>query len=183
MHHELTCNQVNALLSFYLDNRLNETLKQYVAKHLEKCPKCKKKYEELCKMLNKKIQPLSDTKEHAENKEQYLTRQYSDFRRNLSAYIDNELDDTENIKIKKITISNPLARQDLENIYTFKKLLHSSFEKTKNDLKIDYSKNIMCQLRQENKNEKSTDPFWKLVISFFAMISCIVAGIISILYF
>ena len=41
-----------------------------------------------------------------------------------------KLDDFQNIKIKKIAISNPLARQDLENIYTFKKLLHNSFEKT-----------------------------------------------------
>lgn len=178
MHHELTCNQVNALLSFYLDNRLNETLKQYVAKHLEKCPKCKKKYEELCKMLNKKIQPLSDTKEHAENKEQYLTRQYSDFRRNLSAYIDNELHDTENIKIKKITISNPLARQDLEKIYTYKKLIHSAFEKTRSDFKDDYTKAVIENIsRQEHKkNRKNSNDFLLLISAlsvtiFFLIVS------------
>ena len=58
----------------------------------------------------------------------YITKQYKDFRSNLSAYVDNELDNQDSIKIKKIAISNPLARQDLENIYTFKRLLHSSFQ-------------------------------------------------------
>ena len=178
MQNQLSCEQVIALLSFYTENKLSKKLSDYVSLHLETCPECREKYLKMKNILNKFID--------IQNKEidnPYVTKQYEDFKNNLSAYIDNELNDFENIKIKKMAISTPLARQDLENIYTFKKLLHSSFEKTKNDLKSDYSKNIMCQLRQENKNEKSTDPFWKLVISFFAMISCIVAGIISILYF
>lgn len=181
MHHELTCNQVNALLSFYLDNRLNETLKQYVAKHLEKCPKCKKKYEELCKMLNKKFQPPADAVE-PETKEQYLTRQYTDFRRNLSAYIDNELDDDENIKIKKITISNPLARQDLEKIYTYKKLIHSAFEKTRNDFKDDYTKSVIENIsRQSHKKKPQRSNEFLVLISAFSV--TIFFLIMSLLWF
>ena len=89
----------------------------------------------------------------------------------------------ENIKNKKIAISNPLARQDLEDIYTYKKLLHTSFEKTKNELKTDYSKSVICQLQEECSENQKLDPFLKITAIFFAMISCIVAGIISILYF
>ena len=51
----------------------------------------------------------------------FKKKQYADFKANLSAYIDNELDDKENIRIRKITISNPIARKDLEEMYAFKK--------------------------------------------------------------
>lgn len=178
MQNQLTCEQINALLSFYAENKLSDKLSEYVRIHLESCPDCMEKYLKMKNMLNK-FMDIQDR----EIFNPYATKQYQDFKNNLSAYIDNELNDFDNIKIKKIAISNPLARQDLENIYTFKKLLHSSFEKTKNELKNDYSKSVINQLEHEDTNDKSTDPFWKLVISFFVMISCIVAGIISILYF
>ena len=113
----------------------------------------------------------------------YATKQYEDFKSNLSAYVDNELNSIDSIKIKKIAISNPLARQDLENIYTFKKLLHSSFEKTKNELKNDYSKTTICQFKHDNADEKINFSFYKLTAIFFMMITVIVAGVIKMLYF
>jgi hypothetical protein len=66
-------------------------------------------------------------------------------------------------------------------MYSYKKLLHTSFEKTKNDTKSDYSKNIICKIQHECPNEN--EPFLKLTVIFFVMISCIVVGIIGILYF
>ena len=102
---------------------------------------------------------------------------------NLSAYIDNELNDLDNIKIKKIAISNPLARQDLENIYSFKKFLHSSFEKTKNEMKHDYSKSIISQIQHETTYYKRQDPFHKIITTFFLLITFLVTGLIIILYF
>ncbi len=178
MQYNLSCEQVTALLTFYVEDKLSAKLSNYVKEHLDKCPECREKFYQLQSILQRfnEIQ-----NEEIENP--YVTKQYEDFKSNLSAYVDNELDDLENIKIKKIAISNPLARQDLENIYTFKKLLHSSFEKTKNELKTDYSKSIVCQLQNECSDEKKLDPFIKITAIFFAMITCIVAGIISILYF
>ncbi len=178
MHNQLTCEQVSALLSFYVEDKLSKKLSEYVKQHLECCPICMEKYIKMQNMINR----FMDI-QNQEIDNPYATKQYEDFKSNLSAYVDNELDDFENIKIKKIAISNPLARQDLENIYTFKKLLHSSFEKTKNDLKTDYSKNIISQLQHEDSKEKIQDPFFKVVITFFTMITFIVAGVIYILYF
>ncbi len=178
MQNQLTCEQVSALLSFYTENKLSEKLSEYVRRHLESCPECMGKYLKMKNMLNKFVDH-----QNREFENPYVTKQYQDFKNNLSAYIDNELNDFDNIKIKKIAISNPLARQDLENIYIFKKLLHSSFEKTKNDLKNDYSRSIICELENEDIKDKTVDPFFTLVISFFAMITCIVAGVISVLYF
>ncbi len=178
MHHQLSCEQVVALLTFYVEDKLSDKLSQYVKEHLEICPECMEKYQKLKKLLNRFIEIQNTPIETP-----YLTKQYKIFKTNLSAYIDNELNDFDNIKIKKITISNPLARQDLENFYTFKKLIHASFEKTKNELKTDFSKSITNQIRQKNINENTTDMFLKLSATFFFMISCIVAGIIKFLYF
>lgn len=178
MQNQLTCEQVSALMSFYLENKLSSKLSEYVKQHIENCPVCMEKYIQMKNMLNKFIDIQAEELENP-----YITKQYEDFKSNLSAYIDNELNDLDNIKIKKTVISNPLARQDLENIYTFKKLLHSSFEKTKNEFKNDYSKSIMSRIQEEIPQDNKLDPFIKLTIGFFIMICCIVAGIIYILYF
>ncbi len=178
MQYQLTCDQVSALLNFYVEDKLSTKLSEYVRQHLENCPSCMEKYLQMKNMLNKFMDIQNE-----EHENPYATKQYEDFKANLSAYVDNELNNFESIKIKKIAISNPLARQDLENIYTFKKLIHSSFEKTKTEFKYDYSKNIICQLQNENPEEKKFDPFLKLTAAFFIMISCIVAGVISFLYF
>ena len=53
MNKELTCNQVSALISFYIKGKLNPKLKEYVDLHLAKCPACRKKIDDLNKILNK----------------------------------------------------------------------------------------------------------------------------------
>ena len=178
MEYKLTCDQVCALLNFYAEDKLSTKLTKYVKEHLENCPVCMEKYNQMKKMLNKFIEIHNEETENP-----YATKQYDDFKTNLSAYIDNELNDFDSIKIKKIAISNPLARQDLENIYMFKKLLHTSFEKTKNEFKNDFSKSILCQIRHDCNEETKLDPFIKLSTAFFIMLSFITAGIIWILYF
>ena len=41
MQNELTCNQVIALMNFYVEDKLNSKLKEYVDEHLRNCPKCR----------------------------------------------------------------------------------------------------------------------------------------------
>ncbi len=178
MENELTCNQVIALMSFYVEDKLNSRLKEYVDEHLRKCPKCRQVYMQSKKIVNHIIS-LTDIEDDTSP---YHTRQYSDFRHNLSAYIDNELSENESIRIKKIAISNPLARKDLEDMYSFKKLLHNSFERTRSEWKNDYSKLIINKL---NKPEEQIriDPFYKLIGAFTALISILVFGFLVTLYF
>ncbi len=178
MNNQLTCEQVTALLNFYIEDTLSSKLKECVRRHLENCPECMEKFISMQNIMNKFIEIQNEEIENP-----YATKQYEDFKSNLSAYVDNELNSIDSIKIKKIAISNPLARQDLENIYTFKKLLHSSFEKTKNELKNDYSKTTICQFKHDNADEKINFSFYKLTAIFFMMITVIVAGVIKMLYF
>lgn len=167
MNKELTCNQVAALINFYIDGRLNPRLKQDFDNHLAKCPTCRKKIEELQKIMSKF--------KHSEPKETKDELQM-DFINNLSAYVDNELNSNENIKIKKMTISNPNARKELESMYKYKKLLHSAYEKTKNDSKFDYSKTIVSKL--QDSQDYTTNYFIKLSLGFVAIMMAIIGGFI-----
>ncbi len=177
MQNQLTCEQVTALLSFYLEDKLSAKLSGFVKKHLENCPQCREKYLQMKNVIEKFIDIQAEEIENP-----YITKQYEDFKSNLSAYIDNELDDTDSIKIKKIAISNPLARQDLENIYTFKKLLHDSFEKTKNEFKTDYSKLIINKIQHQVPLNINNEPFNKIMIIFFCIMTLLSIGAIIILY-
>lgn len=176
MQQELTCNQVSALLSFYIEGKLNEKLKQYVEFHLNICPKCREKYKNLKNIFNKTIRNQNNSKEISDDDNQFITKQYKEFKNNLSAYIDNELEDEENMKIKKITISNPLARQDLEEIYTYKKLLYNAFEKTRNDFKDDYTKSVIDNIAKQTIQYKS-DPFIKIITAFALTIIVLILGL------
>lgn len=164
----LTCTQVGALLSFYLDDRLNAQLKQFVTAHLDSCPICRAKFDALKNMVSnlkdvhEKISTIkSDEQEHP-------SPQFVEFKTNLSAYIDNELSDDENIKIKKYIISNPKARKELEELYNLKKNLHGSFERARHHSKCDYSKLILRRIDMQEEIY-GPDSFVKVVAIFFAI--------------
>ena len=169
MKKRLNCRQVDALINFYNEGCLTELLTKYVEEHLQTCPVCSAKY----------LPPIIE--ESPINEENsYINEQYEIFKNNLSAYIDNELEDFENIKIKKISISNPLARQDLEDIYNFKRAMHTAYEKTKNDFKTDYSKSLIKEIEHVNVNNI---PFYKLAAAFFVMLIILMTGLFKFLHF
>lgn len=162
----LTCTQVSALLSFYIDDKLSSQLKQFVEEHLSVCPTCRAKLESLRTMLDS-LKEVHEKLAVVKPKEKEILEasQSEEFKMNLSAYIDNELDDTENIKMKKNIISNPKVRQELEKMYTLKKMLHNSFEKTKNESKEDYSKFILRRIDMQEEIY-GPDSFAKVVALF-----------------
>lgn len=167
----LTCLQVSALLSFYIDDKLSSQLKQFVEAHLAVCPTCAAKLEALRTMVNslKEVhERLATIKSEAE--EAPPSTQYDEFKSNLSAYVDNELKDEENIKIKKYVISNPQARADLENMYNLRKAMYNSFEKEKNELKEDYSKYILKRIDIQEEIY-GPDSFAKVVALFVGIVA------------
>ena len=175
MNKDLTCHQVSALINFYIEGKLNPRLREYIDLHIAKCPACKKKIEELKKILAKYNYSAQNNSQPKETSS--LT---AEARNKLSAYIDNELNSNEKIKKKKMAISNPTARKELETMYKFKKIIHTAYEKTKNDSKFDYSKNVISKL--QDTGEYTTTYFYKLAAVFVVLISAIIVGFIY-LYF
>lgn len=170
MSKKLSCEQIEILIGFYAEGTLHNLLRKNVEYHLKNCPECMAKYLELVNIIEQKKEP------------EPVNKQYEDFKYNLSAYIDNELDDDENIRIKKFAISNPQARKELENMLNFKKILHNSFEKTKNEIKCDYSKLISSKIKQE-LNIATIEPFYKIAGILLAMLCTICLCFIILLNF
>lgn len=167
----LTCTQVSALLSFYIDDKLSTQLKQFVEAHLDICPTCRARYEALKNMVSslkevhEKMAAIKTGYEGAS-----ANPQYEEFKVSLSAYVDNELNDEENIKVKKYVISNPQARQDLEKMYNLKKVLHNSFDKSKHDVREDFSKFILKRIDIQEE-VYGPDSFAKVVTLFILILA------------
>ncbi|MBR6127174.1 zf-HC2 domain-containing protein [bacterium] len=160
---EITCSQMDILLSFYIDGELTDTLRERVEKHLNICPTCRAKYN----ILTSIFKDLNDELESEEYPMQsHEAKQYRAFKSNLSAYVDNELPQDENIKIKKYTINNKKARKDLEETYRIRKLMKDSFRKTKNETKPDFTKSIMKKMNPDTKSDFIFNPLIKVGFAF-----------------
>ena len=179
---EITCLQMDVLISFYIDGELSEALKAKVEEHLKICPTCRAK-------LNIISSLFTDVKKNLKNKEEieaystntHSSKQYQFFKKNLSAYIDNELPEEENVKIRKYTIGNKKARKELEDNYHIRKLMRDSFRKSKNESKPDFTKSIMKQLDIEDNNELGFNPLITVAFSFVVSVLLISAIVIYLL--
>ena len=160
---EITCAQMDVLLSFYIEGDLSKGLKTKVEEHLKTCPSCQAKYE-IIKSMVEELKTTVDNKEKVYSNS--INSQYRIFQDNLSAYIDNELPSNESIKIKKYTINNKKARKDLENTYNIRRLMNESFNKTKCDAKQDFSKKVIRQLNLNDEYRYTFHPVLKIAIAF-----------------
>lgn len=157
------CQQVLTLLEYYINGKLSPILTNAIEFHLNICTECRKKYFEMKNYY-------TDNKiEHPKIYTNLNNKQIEDFIQNLSAYIDNELDDCDNIKIRKLSIVNTEARQKLEDILYFRQLLQNSFDKTKNNLKKDYSADTINYISDSN-SEKINFDYILLIITTISLI-------------
>lgn len=171
---KLTCAQMDVLISFYIEGDLSKSLKNQVEQHLKECSTCRAKYDIIKSMISdlknsfdREEEPLMQPFQGPSNNDnQILSKQYRVFKNNLSAYIDNELENDENIKIKKFTINNLQARKDLEDSYNIRKLMNESFKKSKAEAKKDFSKAVLKQLELEEEAQMGFHPAIKLLIAF-----------------
>ena len=175
---KLTCSQMDVLLSFYINGDLSTSLKTQVEEHMSSCASCRAKFDIVKNMLEELKQDLKiDNKASRLEKENHsiTSEHYRAFSENLSAYIDNELTNEENIKLKKFTINNSTARKDLENAYQLRKLMNDSLKKAKSESKQDFSKNVLKQLELEDEIELGIHPAIKLLIVFTILVLTITA--------
>ena len=175
MAKELTCNQVCALLNFYVENKLNPRLKASVEEHLKTCIYCRRKAQELRKILSKYSTNNSNYIDNEEN-----SQLLNSLKLRLSEYMDNELNTNDNLKIKKASITNPIIRKELETMYKLKKIMLNAYEKTQNEARFDYSKKICSTL--QGKTDYTTTYFYRLAAVFVVLIGLILSCFVY-LYF
>ena len=180
---EITCLQMDVLISFYLDGELSEALKEKVEEHLKECPTCRAKLNIISSLFTDVKKDLKDKKEEeVYSTNTHSSHQYQFFKKNLSAYIDNELPEEDNVKIRKFAIGNKNARKELEDAYQIRKLMKNSFRKTKTESKPDFIKKIMKQIESDDTNDLSFNPLVSVAFAFVMtvlLISAIVIYVIS----
>ena len=178
---EITCLQMDVLISFYIDGELSEALRAKVEEHLKECPTCRAKLNIISSLFTDVKKRLNNDKEEVYLTNTHSSKQYQFFKKNLSAYIDNELSEEDNVKIRKYTIGNKKARKDLENIYNIRKLMKDSFHKTKNTSKPDFSKNVMKQVNIDDQNELGFNPLISVAFAFVVSVLLISAIVVYVL--
>ena len=155
MTQSLNCRKVVSLLALYIDDKLDFETREFVEKHLEVCPECKKKYLMLKDIINElKIayKEISEDTKRQENKIQFNIKEHENFKNNISAYFDNELPLNQSLNIKKYMIKFPKARKELEELYMLHNIITTSFKHTKKEFNNDYAKIICYKLQGKQYN-------------------------------
>ena len=174
---KLTCSQMEILLSFYIENELSPSLREQVEEHLKECNICADKYEMIdelfrdikCNIHNDIFSDEEFTKVHR------YDRNLND---KISAYIDNELTNEENVKIKKLAITNKEARKELEDSYNIRRLMSNSFKKLKDNSREDYVKSVLKQLELEEEISANFHPAIKLLVIFTLSVLILSAAVL-----
>lgn len=157
---KMNCTQFEGLITFYMDGELSEALKQSFREHLNECQQCNMKYHIIKNIITDiKLAYSRMVKNECEQEESaLLTESVTESPEKvspheLSAYIDNELPDEYNIKIRRDIIAKPSLRKKLENMYKLRKMISESYVEGKNSLRTDYSKDIVRALNNKVSRE------------------------------
>ncbi len=150
----MTCEQFETLMHFYLDNELSTTMKLAFEKHLLECKSCREKYNTFKTIITELRESYKKFKSSSQKVKVQSPEQQA-INSSISAYIDNELDLHENVKIKKMIITKPDIRNKIEKINSLKLLLKESFRKTQPTQ--DYSKQLLRKIYSTNKRERNKE--------------------------
>ena len=182
----MNCNQFEGLITFYLDDELSESLKQSFEEHMQECSACKMKYKVISsiigdiktaynKIINDNYPQKADyvecgaEHEHPKYPVEILPDDISPI--DLSAYVDNELTDDNNIRIRRSIVSKPKIRTKIEKLYKLKKILYSSFNEQKNKMKSDFSKEVLKNVDKEiSAKEVCVHCFFFILVVILALI-------------
>lgn len=175
---EITCAQMDVLITFYAEDGLSDVLKSKVEEHLNQCLSCRAKYD-IIKSMFVDLREIFAEKGSAYREEHFSSSSISPlFQHNLSAYIDNELTASESMKIKKLAINNKNARRELENTCSIRKLMNEAFRKTANNVKYDFSKLVIRQINPDLKYGLSSISMPKAAALFIITVLVISAAVI-----
>ncbi|MCD8378352.1 MAG: zf-HC2 domain-containing protein [Candidatus Gastranaerophilales bacterium] len=185
---KITCEQFEGLISFYLNDELSENLRTAFEEHLSSCPACHIRFNMLSSIINELKDAYNRiiTEETPNNSvfteiDSYNNTSDDIQGSELSAYIDNELNDEYSVKIRRNIIARPKLRKKIERLYNLRKIIIGSFDEQKDRLKTDYSKTIMKDLNGSSTTRQAyfhCIVFIVFVIGVILLSSILIARII-----
>lgn len=154
MNNEAVCKRVSSMLSLYIDNKVTPHERMFIDEHLSGCPACKKKYlylKSLIKSLKDSYQQIIELSAKKQKQESFSIREHEKFMENLSPYVDNELEAQECYEFRKYLMKSKNAQKELKNTYIMQKEIRNAYTKTKDKASMLITKNVMRNLKVENK--------------------------------
>lgn len=178
---KINCKQFEELIPFYINDELGENLKKAFVEHLHNCPNCHVRFNMLNSIVNDLKEAYDnlvfDSNEEEKIKIEAITEEDSITNTNLSAYIDNELNDDLSIQIRKNIIAKPILRKKIENLYNLRKIMTDSFNKKKNGLKSDFSKDVIKRIQAKQEEKES---FLPCIFFLIFVVSVLIISFITI---
>ena len=147
------CKQIEGMLCLYIENKLSNEERFFVKSHFEQCPTCYKKYLEMKKIfqnLHNEYEKLMLELKKAESEKIFSIREYENFYKNISPYIDDELCYEDSIKFRKYLLKSKSARNELASAYDLKNNIKYSINDFKDKLNINFSNKIINKLQGKN---------------------------------
>ena len=148
------CKKVMSLLLLYIENKLNNEEHSFIENHFKYCESCYSKYiemKDIVKNLHFEYEKLLQEFDKVEANKEFNIREYEKFYRNISPYIDDELNYDDCIKFRKYLLKSKSGRRDLANAYNLKNSIKNSVAMFKDNLNINFSKKIIKKLKEENQ--------------------------------
>lgn len=152
-----TCNKIQALLSMYIDHKLSTDLEASVGLHLASCSRCQEKYKELKSMISSLRNSYEKIKEEIfiTNTNQsvnlnFKINEHERFKKNISAFIDNELNDVEMIEFKNYCKKMKSATDTIKPYIKLERLLKDNYNNIQKKIPQNFSKNILNETMTNN---------------------------------
>ena len=146
----LTCNKIQALLSMYIDHKLTADLEASVGLHLASCNRCQKKYKELKSMISslrnsyKKIKEEVYTTNNCQAANiNFKINEHERFKQNISAFLDEELNDVEMLEFKSYCKKMKSASDTIKPYIKLEELLKNNYTDLQKQTPKNFSKAVI----------------------------------------
>ncbi len=135
----LTCNIVNKLLTFFVEDNMDKKCKDMISTHLRNCPLCMEKYTVVKKLYNE-----------AERKRKLIKKQET-MQEEISEYLDGEMSEKDIVHFEQKLSKEPQYEQTLIETMKLKRILNNSFYKVKYNLNMDITSGAIEKLKNKSK--------------------------------
>ena len=139
----MTCEHVLNMLPLYIDEKTSEEDTIKIKEHLRTCQECYDKYISLKSVAEKIKTAFADISCTIDSDKIF-------FRNNLSAYIDNELGNSDYYKFSKLIKENQQSKKEYDEMNSFEEKLKKSFQENTKTLRPDLSQNVINEIKRES---------------------------------
>ncbi len=147
------CIKFEKMIPDYFKKNLNKNEIAFFESHFKNCEKCQLKYFLMEKVYQNFKKVDEKYKPSFAASKSFTINEYETFNKNISAYMDKELNLEDNLMIKKILIKNYAARESFLKFCKLKILLKQEFSEYSESIKFkEIIRNMYFYLKKFNNN-------------------------------